>query len=315
MTATAKTLLGYNPVPMGNLEQNCDFIQRWYNSTLESSNTMQAFPMDVITMHGSQIYDLVHYLSGKRPPGQASKANLQNNAQNAKDYLRILIQQYEDLINYLKVNGAHLNTVRPEYLLSPTDYNKFLRMNPRDENMKQKTIERIWPYLAMDSWLTVFYQILKIYYLNRVTPKSFKALPGMDSTETTVDNSMMKSNVYSVPEAILLKWMTYHYCKINTMHPKVITNFEDDLRDSLVFAALIRSHYGDTPALKGMEFAVGPDDQDKLNYNARKVLEAVTEIGLQTHLRYDDISTPSGRELLLFTVQLYQGLPHYIPKA
>lgn len=76
MTATAKTLLGYNPVPMANLEQNCDFIQRWYNSTLESSNTMQQFPMDVIMMNGSQIYDLVHYLSGKRPPGQASKAAL-----------------------------------------------------------------------------------------------------------------------------------------------------------------------------------------------------------------------------------------------
>ena len=54
-----------------------------------------------------------------------------------------------------------------------------------------------------------------------------------------------------------------------------------------------------------MEFAVSRDDQDKLNYNARKVLEAVQEIGLQTHLRYDDISQPSGRELLLFCVQLY----------
>ena len=45
--------------------------------------------------------------------------------------------------------------------------------------MKPKTLERVWPYLAMESWLTVFYQVLKIYYLNRVTPKSFKDLTGL----------------------------------------------------------------------------------------------------------------------------------------
>ena len=91
----------------------------------------------------------------------------------------MLVQQYEDLINYLKVNGAHLNTVRPEYLLSLSDHSKFLKMNPKEENQKPKTLERVWPYLAMESWLTMFYQVLKIYYLNRVTPKSFKNLPGL----------------------------------------------------------------------------------------------------------------------------------------
>lgn len=96
-------------------------------------------------------------MSGKKPPGQASKAALTAASQNAKDYLKILVQQYEDLINFLKVNGAHLNTVRPEYLLSLGDYNKFLKLNPKDENVKQKAIERIWPFLALDSWLTIFY--------------------------------------------------------------------------------------------------------------------------------------------------------------
>ena len=88
---------------------------------------------------------------------------------NSKDNLKGLLQQYEELINFLKVNGAHLNTVRPEYLLSLSDYNKFLKMSPKEENMKPKTLERIFPYLSMESWVTMFYQVLKIYYLNRVT--------------------------------------------------------------------------------------------------------------------------------------------------
>jgi len=91
---------------------------------------------------------------------------------------------------------------------------------------------------------------------------------------------MMKSNIYSVPETILLKWMTHHYNKINPMYARTLSNFEDDLRDGVVFASLIKSHYGDAQSLKGLEFSVAPDDQDRLNANARKVLEAVSEIGL-----------------------------------
>jgi len=41
----------------------------------------------------------------------------------------------------------------------------------------------------------------------------------------------------------------------------------------------------------------------------------MAEIGISTHITPDDILMPSGRELLLFCVQLYQSLPHYIPKA
>ena len=45
----------------------------------------------------------------------------------------MLLTQYEELINFLKVNGAHLNTVRPEYLLYKDDYNKFLKLYPKEE--------------------------------------------------------------------------------------------------------------------------------------------------------------------------------------
>lgn len=112
--------------------------------------------------------------------------------------------------------------------------------------MKPKTIDRIFPYLSMDAWSTLLYQVLKIYYLNRITPKSFKALPGMPANETTVDAAMQASNIYSVSETVLLKWMQYHYNKMNPMHPKTLSNFDADLQDSLVLAAVIKSHYGNT---------------------------------------------------------------------
>jgi hypothetical protein len=104
-----------------------------------------------------------------------------------------------------------------------------LKINPKEENMNPKTVERIFPYIAMDSWVTMFYQVLRIYYLNRITPKNFRSLPGVPATESAVDNAMQKSNVYSVAETILLKWMTFHHNQINPMHPKTMTNFDADL--------------------------------------------------------------------------------------
>lgn len=199
------------------------------------------------------------------------------------------------------MNGAHLNTVRPEYLLSIADYAKFLKLNPREENMKPKTIDRIFPYLSMDAWMTVIFQVLRIYYLNRVTAKSFKGIPGMPVNETTVDPPMMASNIYSVSETVLLKWMQYHYNKVNQMHPKTLSNFDADLQDSLVFAALIKSHYGSgSRNLKEMKPSVFNEEQ--VLHNARKLIDAVHEVGLTTHLVPQDIANPSARELLLFVV-------------
>jgi hypothetical protein len=102
-------------------------------------------------------------------------------------------------------------------------------MYPKEENMKPKVVERVFPYIAMESWLTLFYQVLRIYYLNRITPKNFKTLPGIPQSETAVDQTMAKSNIYSVAENILLKWMTYHTGLAHPAGGRVLTNFDKDL--------------------------------------------------------------------------------------
>jgi hypothetical protein len=72
ISRTAKSLVGYNPVPSDILEKNCEHVCRWFNASLNTTS-MQSFPQDIITQNGAQMYDLITYLSGKRPPGQASQ--------------------------------------------------------------------------------------------------------------------------------------------------------------------------------------------------------------------------------------------------
>lgn len=48
ISRTAKSLVGYNPVPSDILERNCEYVCRWFNAQL-NSNSMQSFPTDIIT--------------------------------------------------------------------------------------------------------------------------------------------------------------------------------------------------------------------------------------------------------------------------
>ena len=86
---------------------------------------------------------------------------------------------------------------------------------------------------------------------------------------------MSKSNIYSISESILLKWMNFHYNKKNEMHPKLISNFDEHLRDSTVFAALIRSHYGEATALKDFRNVAGMGDQSHFVHNANCIVRAI----------------------------------------
>jgi len=53
-------------------------------------------------------------LTGRTPPGFVRNIHTVSH----KEITNVLIKQYDELINYLKKNGAYLNTIRPEYLLS-----------------------------------------------------------------------------------------------------------------------------------------------------------------------------------------------------
>ena len=66
-------------------------------------------------------------------------------------------------------------------------------------------------YLQYDAWISLFYQIIKIYYLNRITAKSFKTLPGIPSDKLTIPDYYLEgSNIISHAEGVLL-WF-YEVC-------------------------------------------------------------------------------------------------------
>ena len=63
----------------------------------------------------------------------------------------------------------------------------------------------------------------------------------MLAQEATVEAYMQGSKLYSVPETVMVKWIQYHYNKMNLLLAKRVTNFDADLQDDQAFDVLIRS--------------------------------------------------------------------------
>ena len=306
---SAKSIIGFNPVPQPLLEQSLEFLTRWLNHSILGT-PINKLPDDIIESHGAQIYELVFNLTGKYPPGQVT-----NFMVPARELTRLLMEQYTELIAYLKLNGAMLNTIRPEYLLSMGEFSRYLKSTPTQLQLRQRQIERRWPYLAMDAWITLIYQVIKVFLLNRVNQKTFKALPGMPPEKATIEASMRESNIYSLSENILLRWLAYHYGVIYTSQHRRLVNFDQDLIDGTVVGAVIQNHVGLIGSL--LKIKATPVTEEHKKNNVEKMLAALGEIGMPAFVQPKDmlLSSVSPREMVVFCMWLYQSLPHYIPKC
>lgn len=308
----AVTLLGFTPIPEHMITKSAEHVVRWLNFNC-LLNGITKYPADVIENNGGQIFELIAFLTGKVPPCKASLANVTNKTER----IRVLWKQYDDLIRMLKENGALLNTIRPEYLLKYADFNSYIKGNPVQNCNIFKISEAKFNYLSTDAWITLFYQIIKIYYLTRVTVKAYKALPGVPAEKSQIPDYYLEgSNIYSAHEGILLRWMELQ-CELlrPNAQPIRVKNFGDSLRDGVVLANVLQSYVGlgRINALK--ELRLAPQNEDDYEWNANRIIAALNEIKLQTHINARDILVPSQREMMLFCLYLFNNLPHYIPKS
>ena len=70
--------------------------------------------------------------------------------------------------------------------------------------------------------------------------------------------------------------MQYHHNKEDPTHERVLTNFDEDLKSGVVFAALIKSHYGYVKELKDIN--PNPTNDAQRRQNASAVIKALEEI-------------------------------------
>ncbi|QDZ22861.1 hypothetical protein HOP50_09g54090 [Chloropicon primus] len=267
---------------------------------------------DLISSKGRGIIDLIETLSGKQVPGKISKPS-SNRKEQAQQYL----SQYEKILTFLRSYGAALNFVKPEFLLDVEDYKRIISAREVSGKISKnimkewENIEKRFDAVSSYCWTALTFQVVKIFVVSRVSLKSLRSLPIASAIEMG-KSYFTKSNVYSVSETILLKWMTAHFFQALPGVATCITNFDHDLRNGLAFYSLLVGYW---PSLGGYSKSLkkNPRGDNQVRENAELVIRMLQSLQLPYVLQPEDILNPDPRDMLLYVVYLYQTLPQFIP--
>ncbi|CAL1538368.1 unnamed protein product [Lymnaea stagnalis] len=286
------------------------------------------------------IYDMISYLSGRSVPGIPINSPLPT---DPLQRVKQVYWQHCTLLTFLRCQGACVAHIQPEYLMAPTE---FLLWRQLQKNIKLELLrvgndkeaakiqleedveEALFEAISKRMWTDILLQILKVLVLSKVTPKTLKAMssPYKDVTIPMVNPDPLASNIYSVSERILLAWMNHCYetyrasiwqdCAKGGVPPsRWIVNFDYDLMDGLVLAALLGAHmpFMVKSHLEGMY--THPVTAEQCLHNALKVITAMKYAAIDFDIQAIDITDPNPINLLLLLVNLYQRLPSYLPKT
>lgn len=86
-----------------------------------------------------------------------------------------------------------------------------------------------WPTICKHAWTFTYLQIAKMFILARIDLPSLKSLPGTDAAKLPDTSVLTGSNIYSIPESILLAWMEVHLAKVFPGSPRRLSNFDADI--------------------------------------------------------------------------------------
>jgi hypothetical protein len=257
-------------------------VARWLNYHV-LSQPISSFPDSIIEHNGQEIFDLLAFLTGKS--AFPYKANVDANMKRL-ERAEHLFKQYDELIRVLKVEGALLNHIRPEYLLSYPDYLAWLKLQPREkyeyvpENLLRLTLQR-FTYISTDAWIVIFYQILKVYYLGRISSKAFKSMAGIVPERMQIPEYYLEgSNLISHAEGVLLWWYEMCYECVHSLMQRRLGDFSASLQDGLAVAAAIQTYVGASATKLFQNLRISCSNDDDYRNNAEKILAALNDVGL-----------------------------------
>ena len=284
----------------------------------KQNTSFKLFPEDVVKDNGKVIYILIKNLIGKEPPGRVVELEY--------DLTRRAVQireQYCQLLRFLQECGACLNTVFPEYLL---DFNLYKRYIASDVNRqkvlapnweKSSALSNQWRYYHKESWVLLVYQILKIFYLARVNPRSYALVIKQLPPDVQQRHSVTRfgaSNVYSQAEYLLLRWLTACFETVNPHLTREPKTFSSDFQDSALLSSLVLSYFPKEEKNLSKRNKQA-NDLKLINYNT--IITILKEYGIYTHVKNFQISptsVPNAREMVLFLAMLFQNIKYFNPK-
>ncbi|KAJ1117902.1 hypothetical protein NDU88_006098 [Pleurodeles waltl] len=286
------------------------------------------------------VYDMLFYLSGQMLPGITASQALPS---DPTERVLQLHWQHTTLLTFLKNQKASLSHVKPEFLLEPLDYKKWIALQVQIKELQSSSSKNVdttgktvllnmedstFEAMSKRVWTDVLLQSYKVLVLSRISAveiNSDQSSTGVWKGMPRISPEPLSSNIYSPEERALLTWLNVHYEKMRNdmwkdsqrggVPPKRwIVNFERDLLDGLVLAAVIASY---CPFLISSHFVTmytHPYTPEQCLHNCLTLVNAFRAISLNIDVQATDICDPNPVMMLMLCVYLYEKMPLYVPK-
>ncbi|XP_063809558.1 cilia- and flagella-associated protein 47 isoform X2 [Pseudophryne corroboree] len=281
------------------------------------------------------IYDMLFYLSGQMLPGITASQSLPS---DPTERVLQLHWQHVTLLTFLKNQGASLPHVKPEYLFEPFDYERWMQVQVQVQelqNSSKKNADIVdnnllhlsnhaFQSVSKRAWTDILLQIYKVFILSRVAQRK-SAHDSVVDCMPKISSEPLSSNIYSPSERILLTWLNAHYekmrkvvwinCEKGDIPPtRWIMNFDKDLLDGLVLAALVAANCPYLISTHFISMYTNPETPEQHLHNCLILVNAFRAISLNIDIQATDICDPNPVMMLMLCVFLHENLPLYVPK-
>lgn len=307
-TGNYKVSLGYTPVPIDSLERACRHLVRFLNVFVPGLN-LESFPSDMIQKNGDPLVRIVEFysktslnLKGKFTPDM-KKA----------DKIAMTVERYKTIITFLKKEGGLLNNLRPEYLLSWGDLQMYYKKNYLTQATlnAHKLSETAHRYLSWDSWVLLLNQILKLFFMSKVTVPKFKAVQLFSDGQKKI-SGIEGSTIYSAAELVLLRWGELCMQKVRD-DTRRLNFLSHSFQSGIPYACLVHLYTANSwKPLRRIKDTLM--NKSEIYENMTALHETFSDMGLHYVPEYQELAAIDPRETVLNMAYFFNALPGYQPR-
>ncbi|AWO95547.1 Hypothetical protein SMAX5B_003943 [Scophthalmus maximus] len=240
------------------------------------------------------VVDMLHHLTGKQIPGIPRSGSFSTDIDKRTAEL---LQQHKAMLAFFRVQGACLWHIKPEYLLDMQEFKHWCSLQSKKEEAGPDFSSVDYESLSKRSWTDVLLQIYKVLVLCRVSENRPKTIPNREDGDgiRAVNLQPVTSNVYSAGEIQLLSWLNEHYQSMRKTvwgagfvpSARWIVNFDLDLTDGLVLAALLAAYCPYLICSHFRRMYTAPSSLEQILHNNIVVVRSLTALSLNMDIQAD----------------------------
>ena len=305
-----------------------DFVKRVINSTMLSA-PIAKFPEDLANSEGQLLFDIISNLCGQKKPFIKKTENTLEFLDSILKFLMscgACVSEIKPEFLLPKEQFLHLMRSKIINRLLGIDYYGAPDQSIFDQKMLSEftatqnfmsallpqinALEKLYYTISAEAYTFLIMQIVKVFILPKCKIEKFNSIPGMiDLMKELKENLSEKefaeinisqknlgaSNVYTLIESSLLKWLSVHYAHLNHGNPIIITDFLQ-LNNENIIRSVIQSHFPNETI------------SDSISDFLQK---------LQMNFFPTEVEMKYGNHLIecYVCLQLFNSLPHYAPSS